>query len=152
LTLLGGVLLVGGHVGLLIALLIPAIGAARSARECHEFITMINVNDKALMAIINDPNRRPGVKTWQAASEAADRLRENARRVDASVADDSKLKSITSTYLRAVDRWCIAFADARKQGQLSPESAAALNEGDDLRGRALDEFQRNFPAMAPRQK
>jgi hypothetical protein len=150
LTVMGGVLLVGAQIALFAALLIPAISAARTARECHDFVTMINVHDKALMQIINGPDRASGMQIWGMASDAADQLREQARQVDAKAPEGSKLKSITSTYLRAIDRWCVAFSEARKQGQMSPESAAAVNEGDQLRQRALEEFQREFPALAPR--
>lgn len=152
LTILGGVMLVGAQIAFFAALIIPGFNAARSKRETQEFVTMMNVNDKALMQIINDPNRRRDKQFWVLASEAADRLREQAKQVDAKVPEGSKMKSITSTYLRGIDRWCTALSAAREQGQLSPQSAAAVDEGDELRARALDEFQREFPALAPRQK
>jgi hypothetical protein len=151
LTIVGGVMLVGAQIAFLAALIIPGFNAARTKRETHDLITIINVNDNALMAIINDPNRRHDKQFWVLASEAADRLREQAKQVDAKTPEGSKMKSITSTYLRGIDRWCTALSAAREQGQLSPQSATAVDEGDELRRRALEDFQREFPAQT-RQK
>jgi hypothetical protein len=148
----GGLLLFGGLVGLYASLIFSGVDAARSARFRHDFVVMINADERALMEILANANRETSNQFWATALEAAERLRDRARQIDQAADDKARIKPIASKYVQATERWCLGIAQARNDGQFSQEGTALLNEGDHLRLQAMTEFQKQFPEASPRQR
>src|SRR5690606_25000671 len=131
--------LVLGHGMLYAGPIVSAIDAPRTARECRDFLTMIEVDEKVMMDIVNNPDLPRDKQIWTLAFEAAERLKEKAKSVEEDTAKGSRLKPIASTYLHATRYWYLAFAEARHKGRLTSKSRAEIEYADELREQALTE-------------
>jgi hypothetical protein len=152
LAVMGGVVLIGGQIALLAALLVPAVNAARTAKETSDFRSMLAVEDQALLQIISNQDQPADRRLWGKALDATELLRVKAQQVEAQATEGTRIKPIAVKYLQAVERVRTGLGDALTAGQMTPQAGALIQEGFNLRDEAVADYQRQYPGFGPRLK
>lgn len=152
LCLIGGVLFVAGHVGMLASLLFPAISAAKRAvgekEHASAFIRVIKGKESELMTLMAALGSG-GPEAVKAAIAKVDALDQEIKSLQSAVAADSPLSPILAKYREAVSKWRSGLTELEGPTP-DPEKAKDLIIGDKLRNEAGEEFDRKYARPKPR--
>jgi hypothetical protein len=144
----GGTMLVVGMLVMFASLLLPAIGAARTAKARHEFVALINGPEHDLLTALNSsedssPDKLDRVMSMLAALQS--RMKELAR----DSPSDARLQAVFEDYQDVLERWQRGFTAIKDEGRATQATMDILNDADRRRADTLKAFDELYrPPLA----
>ena len=145
----GGTLLACGLIGVYIALLVPAIGAARIARSRAEFTELVRLEEKSFLEEFATASHNASSNAVPELIAKLDALDGKVQTISNAAPSSSDLPSIIATYRDALSKWRSGLQ--LMQNGAGPATAASFEQGDVLRAKAFKDFDNQpISAIKPR--
>ena len=151
LCIVGGILLVVGYLGLNASLLIPAVAAARTAKErakemqqAKAFFAIVKGEEAELMNALREPGGLGDSGAIKTALSKVDALERKVISLQSGVADNEPLFPILTKYRRAISDWKSGLTAFDSSAPDRDKAKGFFESGDRLRTEAADEFDRRY--------
>jgi hypothetical protein len=144
LCVVGGLLLCASILVLYGDLLFQAVGTSRNVRLRKEFSDLVLVDEKSLLGTIQSINPSNAKQVLPGAQAKADQLEIKAQGIAKRSPAGSSVHTAATTYVKAVQKWRVGMTLLAGNGSEYERIKTLLVDGDQLRKKAVSQFDANY--------